>query len=138
VNEERQLIRLAGISKRYRTAELETTALDAVDFTVQAGEFVAVMGPSGCGKTTLLNIVGLIDEPTSGEYRFAGRDVAHCTADELAMMRRGNVGFIFQSFNLLEGLNVYRNVELPLLFQRVPRPQRRNLVREASGASCRQ
>jgi len=131
LNEERQLIRLAGIGKRYRTAELETTALDAVDFTVQAGEFVAVMGPSGCGKTTLLNIVGLIDEPTSGEYRFAGRDVAHCTADELAMVRRGNVGFIFQSFNLLEGLNVYQNVELPLLFQRVPRRQRRNLVREA-------
>ena len=128
---DRSLIRLTRVTKRYRTAELETTALDAVDLDVARGEFVAVMGPSGCGKSTLLHIVGLIDAPTSGEYVFADRDVTACSEDELALVRRGHVGFVFQTFNLLEGLTVYQNVEMPLLFQRVPRRQRRNLVREA-------
>jgi putative ABC transport system ATP-binding protein len=125
------LISLRNVSKIYRTTELETAALDGVDLDVDAGEFVAVMGPSGCGKSTLLNIVGLIDTPTSGEYYFAEREVAHWSENKLADIRKGNVGFIFQSFNLIDELNVYENVELPLLYQSVPRARRRNLVREA-------
>jgi putative ABC transport system ATP-binding protein len=125
------MIQLSGVTKRYRTTELETTALDGIDLDVERGEFVAVMGPSGCGKSTLLNIIGLIDAPTSGDYHFADHQVTRYSEDKLADLRRGNVGFIFQSFNLLDGLSVYENVELPLLYQRVPRGQRRNFVREA-------
>ena len=125
------MIKLSGISKKYRTTELETTALDGVDFDLANGEFVAVMGPSGCGKSTLLNIVGLIDNPSSGEYFFFEREISQYSESRLANLRKGNVGFIFQSFNLIDELNVYENVELPLLYQKVSKPQRRNLVREA-------
>ncbi len=125
------MIKLAGVSKRYRTTELETTALDGIDFDLGQGEFVAVMGPSGCGKSTLLNIVGLIDAPTSGQYFFGQEEVSKYSENRLADLRKGNVGFIFQSFNLIDELNVYENVELPLLYQSVPKAQRRNLVREA-------
>ncbi len=125
------MIKLSHISKKYRTTELETTALDGVDFALDSGEFVAVMGPSGCGKSTLLNIVGLIDNPSSGEYFFFEREISHYSESRLANLRKGNVGFIFQSFNLIDELNVYENVELPLLYQKVSKPQRRNLVREA-------
>jgi putative ABC transport system ATP-binding protein len=125
------LIRLEGVTKRYRTTDLETTALDGIDLEIDQGEFVAVMGPSGCGKSTLLNIVGLIDAPTSGRYWFADREVSRLSESKLADVRKGNVGFIFQSFNLIDELNVYENVELPLLYQGVPKAQRRNLVREA-------
>ena len=125
------MIRLSEISKQYRTKELETTALDNVDLVIEDGEFVAVMGPSGCGKSTLMNIVGLIDAPTSGSYHFADREVAEYSEDRLADLRKGNVGFIFQSFNLIDELNVYENVELPLIYQKVPNAKRRNLVREA-------
>jgi putative ABC transport system ATP-binding protein len=125
------MIKLTQVSKKYRTTELETAALDGVDFALQAGEFVAVMGPSGCGKSTLLNIVGLIDNPSSGEYLFFEREISHYSESRLANLRKGNVGFIFQSFNLIDELNVYENVELPLLYQKVSKPQRRNLVREA-------
>jgi putative ABC transport system ATP-binding protein len=125
------MIKLAGVSKRYRTTELETTALDGVDFELGDGEFVAVMGPSGCGKSTLLNIVGLIDAPSSGEYFFGAQEVSKYSENKLADLRKGNVGFIFQSFNLIDELDVYENVELPLLYQKVDKPQRRNLVREA-------
>ena len=125
------LIRLESVTKLYRTKELETAALAGVDLTIEQGEFVAVMGPSGCGKSTLLNIVGLIDTPTSGRYWFADREVSGFSENRLAELRKGNVGFIFQSFNLIDELDVYENVELPLLYQRVPREQRRNLVREA-------
>ena len=125
------VIKLSQISKKYRTTELETTALDGVDFALRSGEFVAVMGPSGCGKSTLLNIVGLIDNPSSGEYFFFEREISQYSENRLANLRKGNVGFIFQSFNLIEELNVYENVELPLLYQKVSKPQRRNLVREA-------
>jgi putative ABC transport system ATP-binding protein len=127
------MIRLAGVTKRYRTTELETTALDAIDFRIDQGEFVAVMGPSGCGKSTLLNIVGLVDVPTSGHYFFRGIDVARFSEDKLAELRRGTVGFIFQSFNLVEDLNVYENVELPLRYQKLAKAQRRTLVDEALG-----
>ena len=125
------MIKLSQISKKYRTTELETTALDNVDFGLTSGEFVAVMGPSGCGKSTLLNIVGLIDNPSSGEYFFGEREISRYSESRLADLRKGNVGFIFQSFNLIDELNVYENVELPLLYQKVSKPQRRNLVREA-------
>jgi putative ABC transport system ATP-binding protein len=125
------LIRLEEITKLYRTTELETSALDGIDLKIERGEFVAVMGPSGCGKSTLLNIVGLIDTPTSGRYWFADREVARLSENKLADLRKGNVGFIFQSFNLIDELNVYENVELPLLYQGIPKAQRRNLVREA-------
>jgi putative ABC transport system ATP-binding protein len=125
------MIKLTHVSKKYRTTELETAALDAVDFALESGEFVAVMGPSGCGKSTLLNIVGLIDNPSSGEYFFFEREISRYSESRLANLRKGNVGFIFQSFNLIDELNVYENVELPLLYQQVSKPQRRNLVREA-------
>ena len=125
------MIKLSQITKKYRTTELETTALDGVDFALESGEFVAVMGPSGCGKSTLLNIVGLIDNPSSGEYFFFEREISRYSENRLANLRKGNVGFIFQSFNLIDELNVYENVELPLLYQKVSKPQRRNLVREA-------
>ena len=125
------MIKLSQISKKYRTTELETTALDGVDFALSSGEFVAVMGPSGCGKSTLLNIVGLIDNPSSGAYFFGEREISKYSESRLADLRKGNVGFIFQSFNLIDELNVYENVELPLLYQKVSKPQRRNLVREA-------
>jgi putative ABC transport system ATP-binding protein len=125
------MIKLSQISKKYRTTELETTALDGIDFELANGEFVAVMGPSGCGKSTLLNIVGLIDNPSSGEYFFFEREISQYSEGRLANLRKGNVGFIFQSFNLIDELNVYENVELPLLYQKVSKPQRRNLVREA-------
>jgi putative ABC transport system ATP-binding protein len=128
---DRHVIQLSGISKKYRTTELETTALDGIDFALENGEFVAVMGPSGCGKSTLLNIVGLIDNPSSGEYLFFEREISQYSESRLANLRKGNVGFIFQSFNLIDELNVYEHVELPLLDQKVSKPQRRNLVREA-------
>ena len=125
------MIKLSHVSKKYRTTELETTALDGVDFALERGEFVAVMGPSGCGKSTLLNIVGLIDSPSSGQYFFGRQEISRFSENRLANLRKGNVGFIFQSFNLIDELNVYENVELPLLYQKVGKAQRRNLVREA-------
>jgi putative ABC transport system ATP-binding protein len=125
------MIRLSEVSKSYRTKELETIALDHVDLQINDGEFVAVMGPSGCGKSTLLNIVGLIDAPTDGQYYFWEDEVSDYSEGRLADMRKGNIGFIFQSFNLIDELDVYENVELPLLYQNVPASQRRNLVREA-------
>ena len=125
------MISLSSVSKLYRTTELETTALNSIDLDIQQGEFVAVMGPSGCGKSTLLNIVGLIDSPSSGQYRFGDQEVSGFSENQLADVRKGNVGFIFQSFNLIDELNVQENVELPLLYQDVPKQQRRELVSEA-------
>jgi putative ABC transport system ATP-binding protein len=122
------MIKLNGVSKRYRTTELETTALDGIDLTIGSGEFVAVMGPSGCGKSTLLNIIGLIDAPTSGQYFFGDQEISKYSENKLADLRKGNVGFIFQSFNLIDELNVYENVELPLLYQNVPKSKRKELV----------
>lgn len=125
------MIRLSSVTKLYRTAELETRALAGIDLNVKEGEFVAVMGPSGCGKSTLLNIVGLIDSPSSGLYYFGGQEISGNSENRLAALRKGRIGFIFQSFNLIDELNVYENVELPLLYQGISRAQRRNLVREA-------
>jgi len=125
------MIRLSGVTKLYRTAELETRALAGIELNVLEGEFVAVMGPSGCGKSTLLNIVGLIDSPSSGRYYFGDQEISGYSENRLAALRKGRIGFIFQSFNLIDELNVYENVELPLLYQGIARAQRRNLVREA-------
>jgi putative ABC transport system ATP-binding protein len=124
------MITLASVSKRYRTSDLETTALNDVTIEIDKGEFVAVMGPSGCGKSTLLNIVGLIDSPTSGHYLLDGEDVARYGEDQLTDVRMHSVGFIFQNFNLIDDLTVEENVELPLIYQNMARAARRSRVRE--------
>jgi putative ABC transport system ATP-binding protein len=124
------LITLRNIRKNYRADNLETAALADVSLQIDAGEFVAVMGPSGCGKSTLLNVLGMIDSPTSGEYVFCGQDVARWPESRLVDVRKRNLGFIFQSFNLIEDLTVYENIELPLLYQNAPRAHRKARVRE--------
>jgi putative ABC transport system ATP-binding protein len=124
------MIRLEHITKNYQAGEIETAALADVSLGIDEGEFVAVMGPSGCGKSTLLNVVGMIDTPNSGAYLFCGENVAGYTERRLVELRKRNIGFIFQSFNLLDDLSVFENVELPLLYQSVPRAQRRARVRE--------
>ena len=124
------MIKLTNVCKRYSPASAEPAALDGIDLEIERGEFVAVMGPSGCGKTTLLNIVGLIDEPSSGRYYFGDEDLSRRSVNELTELRKRNIGFIFQSFHLIPDLNVYENVELPLRYQDVTRSRRRNLVRE--------
>jgi putative ABC transport system ATP-binding protein len=125
------MLKLENISKIYRTTEVETRALDSVSFEVGAGEFLAIMGPSGCGKSTLLNILGLLDSPTSGVYSFCGEDVARASEQYLTILRRGLVGFIFQSFNLIDDLNVAENVEVALIYRRVSAGERKRRVAEA-------
>ena len=110
------MIRIEHLSKVFRTEEVETTALNDVSLHVKQGEFVAIMGPSGCGKSTLLNIIGLLDNPTSGNYYFNGQEVGHLKEKQRTQVRKGNIGFVFQSFNLIDELNVYENVELPLIY----------------------
>ena len=124
------MITLRNIKKSYRADNIETAALDNVSLQVDPGEFVAVMGPSGCGKSTLLNVLGMIDSPTSGEYLFCGEDIARWPESRLVELRKRQLGFIFQSFNLIDDLTVYENIELPLLYQDVPRAQRKARVRE--------
>lgn len=124
-------MRLENVSKVYRAADVQTLGLDAVTLEVRAGEFLAVMGPSGCGKSTLLNILGLIDTPTSGAYWFMGENVAGCSEQELTLIRRGGIAFVFQSFNLIDDLNVAENVEVALLYCRVPSTERRRRVTAA-------
>ena len=125
------MLKLENVSKIYRTAEIETRALDGVSFEVGAGEFLAIMGPSGCGKSTLLNILGLLDSPTSGVYSFFGEDVARASEQYLTILRRAVVGFIFQSFNLIDDLNVAENVEVALIYRRVSAGERKRRVAEA-------
>jgi putative ABC transport system ATP-binding protein len=124
------VITLKGIRKLYRADNVETAALANVSLQIDQGEFVAVMGPSGCGKSTLLNVVGMIDTPSAGEYRFCGEDVAPYPESRLVEIRRKHLGFVFQSFNLIDDLTVFENVELPLLYQGVPRNLRKARVRE--------
>jgi putative ABC transport system ATP-binding protein len=124
------LIRLRNVRKVYRTLDLETTALDDVSLEIKKGEFVAVMGPSGCGKSTLLNVVGMIDAPSSGQYFLGQTEVSKYKESKLVDLRKHNIGFVFQSFNLIDDLTVYENVELPLLYQDMPRSHRRSRVRE--------
>ncbi len=122
------MIQTEQLKKIFRTDEVETTALNNVDLEVKSGEFLAIMGPSGCGKSTLLNIVGLLDNPSGGRYYFDGTDVSKFKERQRTNMRKGNIGFVFQSFNLIDELNVYENVELPLLYLKMPGSERRKKV----------
>src|ERR1035437_349025 len=122
------MIKVEALTKIFQTDEVETTALDKVTFGVKKGEFVAIMGPSGCGKSTLLNIIGLLDNPTNGKYLFDGIDVSGYKERHRTDMRKGNVGFVFQSFNLIDELNVYENVELPLIYLKLSAAERRQMV----------
>ncbi|MEM1127414.1 MAG: ABC transporter ATP-binding protein, partial [Bacteroidota bacterium] len=110
------MIRTHNLKKTYRTQEVETTALSNVNLEIQAGEFVSIMGPSGCGKSTLLNIVGLLDNPSDGQYYFLDQEISGYSERQRASLRKGNIGFVFQSFNLIDELTVFENVELPLLY----------------------
>lgn len=125
------MIKLKNLSKVYRTAYMETTALHDINIHIAKGEFVAVMGPSGCGKSTLLNVVGMIDNPSSGEYWFDGTEVGQSSENELVDVRKENIGFIFQNFNLIDDLTVAENVDLPLLYLGVPKKERQARVQEA-------
>ncbi len=126
------MLSLKRLTKIYRTTEVETTALRAIDLEIAPGEFVAVMGPSGCGKSTLLNILGMIDTPSSGEYWFGEHNIAGWSELQLSELRKNNVGFVFQSFNLVDELNVFENVEIALLYHRdVAARERKARVREA-------
>jgi putative ABC transport system ATP-binding protein len=125
------MLRLQNVSKMYRTTEVETHALAGVSMEVQDGEFVAIMGPSGCGKSTLLNILGLLDSPDGGSYQFYGEEVAKYSEKQLTQLRRTGVGFIFQSFNLVDDLNVAENVEVSLLYRGVSGSDRRRRVAAA-------
>ena len=122
------MIKIEGLSKFFRTEEVETIALNGVSMEVKDGEFVAIMGPSGCGKSTLLNILGLLDNPTSGDYYLADREVGHLKEKERTQVRKGNIGFVFQSFNLIDELNVYENVELPLIYLKKKASEKKEIV----------
>ncbi len=125
------MIELKNVSKVYSTREMKTAALNDVSLTIGKGEFAAVMGPSGCGKSTLLNLIGMIDRLTSGSYLFDGKDISGCGENRLVKMRRENLGFVFQSFNLIDDLSVVDNVSLPLRYLTITRKQRKSRVREA-------
>lgn len=124
------MIKTGNLKKVFTTDEVETTALNNINIEIQEGEFVAVMGPSGCGKSTLLNILGLLDNPTEGEYHFNGQEVSRYSERQRAQLRKGSIGFVFQSFNLIDELTVYENVELPLLYLKVPSSDRKKKVEE--------
>ena len=124
------MIKTDKLSKIFRTDEIETTALNEVSFQVKQGEFVAIMGPSGCGKSTLLNILGLLDNPSQGSYFFNDTEVAGLNERQRAKLRKRNIGFVFQSFNLIDELNVHENVELPLIYLGMPASQRKKRVEE--------
>jgi putative ABC transport system ATP-binding protein len=124
------MIKTEKLTKVFSTEEVETFALSGVDIHVKEGEFVAIMGPSGCGKSTLLNIIGLLDNPTDGSYDFNGTDVSNLKEKDRTQFRKGNIGFVFQSFNLIDELNVYDNVELPLLYLKMKGSERKKRVEE--------
>ena len=122
------MIKTENLQKVFRTDEVETWALNNVSIEVKKGEFVAIMGPSGCGKSTLLNILGLLDNPTKGSYKLNGTEVAQLTESQRTDLRKGVIGFVFQSFNLIDELNVYENIELPLLYMNIPSKERKRRV----------
>jgi putative ABC transport system ATP-binding protein len=124
------MLHMRALSRTYRTDTVETSALDAIDLDIMPGEFVAIMGPSGCGKSTLLNLMGMLDSPTSGSYVFDGKEVAGLSEAKLAEVRKASIGFIFQSFNLVDELSVRENVELALLYHAVPAAERRRRTEE--------
>ena len=122
------MIKTEKLSKVFRAEEVETTALNEIDLDIAEGEFVSIMGPSGCGKSTLMNVLGLLDNPTSGAYHFLGSEVSKYNEQQRADFRKQNIGFVFQSFNLIDELTVYENVELPLLYLGVPSSERKERV----------
>jgi len=122
------MIKTVNLTKVFRTEEIETTALNNVSLHIKKGEFVAIMGPSGCGKSTLLNIVGLLDNPSGGEYFFDGKEVGQFRERNRTLLRKGNIGFVFQSFNLIDELTVYENVELPLIYLKLKARERKEMV----------
>lgn len=124
------MIRINELTKVFRTNEVETTALDKIEFNVDQGEFVAIMGPSGCGKSTLLHIIGMLDTPSKGQFYFMNKEISGYKESQLTDLRKGNIGFIFQGFNLIDELNVYENVELPLLYLKMSSKERKNKVNE--------
>lgn len=124
------MIQIENLSKVFRTSEVETIALNHVNIEVKEGEFVAIMGPSGCGKSTLLNILGLLDNPSEGSYKLIGKEVANLKEKERTRLRKGVIGFVFQSFNLIDELNVFENVELPLTYLRIKASERKERVLE--------
>jgi putative ABC transport system ATP-binding protein len=124
------IIETENLRKVYRTDMVETTAVDGINFSLPEGQFVSIMGPSGCGKSTLLHILGLIDSSSEGRYRFLGEDVSGYPERKRARIRKANIGFVFQSFNLIDELNVEENVELPLVYAEVPAAERRKRVEE--------
>lgn len=125
------MIHIENLVKVFRTEEVETTAINNISLEVNDGEFVAIMGPSGCGKSTLLNILGLLDNPSGGKFVFNSIDVTDFKERHRTNLRKSNIGFVFQSFNLIDELTVYQNVELPLVYQKVPAPQRKEMVERA-------
>ncbi len=124
------MIKTENLQKVFRTEEVETQALADVSINIKKGEFVAIMGPSGCGKSTLLNIIGMLDSATGGKIQFLDKDVTKYTESQRTLLRKNNIGFVFQSFNLIDELTVFENVELPLIYQKVPAGQRKKMVTE--------
>ena len=124
------MLKLHNLSKIYRTDEVETVALNEVNIEIEKGEFVAIMGPSGCGKSTLLNIIGMLDTPASGQYHFGGQEISTLNESKLSKVRKHNVGFIFQNFNLIDELSVEENIELALLYHDIPASERKERVRK--------
>src|SRR5210317_2103236 len=124
------MIKLEKLSKVYRTDEIESTALNNVSFEIEKGEFVSVMGPSGCGKSTLLNILGMLDKPESGSYEFLGKEVSGLNEKGRSEVRKKNIGFIFQNFNLIDELTVFENIELPLIYNNIGSAERKKRVLE--------
>jgi len=124
------MIKITDLEKIYRTEDIETVALNKLSFEVKEGEFVAIMGPSGCGKSTLLNILGLLDDPDGGSFVFNGEEIAHYSESKRAQIRKRNIGFVFQSFNLIDELTVFENVELPLIYLNMKASERKEKVEE--------
>lgn len=124
------MIKIENLEKIYKTEEVETTALSGINLEIKKGEFVSIMGPSGCGKSTLLNVMGLLDKPDGGKYDFDGQALLHLNDQQRANFRKQNMGFVFQNFNLIDELNVFENIELPLVYNKVPSAERKVLVKE--------
>jgi putative ABC transport system ATP-binding protein len=124
------MIKIENLEKVYKTEEVETTALNGINMHVKAGEFVSIMGPSGCGKSTLLNVMGLLDKPESGSYKFLETELLTMNDKERSNFRKRNMGFVFQNFNLIDELTVFENIELPLIYNKVAAPERKRLVNE--------